>query len=73
MYKQVEGAGKMIIPSDHTRNRKEFDFDQDNKLNLQEFMASNAVLNTALAKSIIEVFDGFGSGIKVGIIIIFLF
>lgn len=43
-----------------------FDFNRDHKLDFEEFKASNAVLNRALAKTIVDVFDGFNGGSTVG-------
>ena len=53
------------IPKRNAKMRLDYDFDKNKKLDKQEFMASNAVLNQALAKAMVDSFDGFNGGQKV--------
>jgi len=66
MHKIVKDVDKDAIAGDRIQGQLEFDFDRDHKLNFEEFKASNAVLNRALAKTIVDVFDGFNGGSKDG-------
>lgn len=64
MHKALPDEDIQEVPDEQVRSRLRFDFDRDHKLNRQEFMASNAVLNLALAKTMIDMFDGFNGGNK---------
>jgi len=66
MHKTLPEENTEIEPDLATRKRLKFDFDGNKKLDKSEYRTSNAVLNQALARTMIEVFDGFNGNDMTG-------
>jgi len=68
IYKILPGSDINKQAMDGAKKRMKFDYNRDKQLNFDEFKAAVTVLNTALSKTMIDVFDGIRGAKKDGML-----